>query len=171
MDKITTAREAIAIGDQFDLMKDVPCDHLDVYLQDVRARLDLLGFTLEDVVRTGVQKLANLSNLDMNEARRFWEPEPFVRTSNWEEAIRTVLLPDRAEFLSWADRAFVEKMLISYGSITPDELYRVDRIVRDVEVACYRADKVEEAEMHGRPVPAPSDADYGAAYEQLWLDL
>lgn len=171
MDRITVAREILDLGDQFDLMKHVPSEHLDVYLQDARARIALLGFTLEDVVRIGIQRLARISNQQMDEARKFWDLAPFVRTSNWEEAIRTVLLPDRVEFLSWVDRAFLEKMLISYGSITPDQLFRVDAIVREVEVACYRAVQVEEARLYGRISPAPSEADYDAAYEQLWLEL
>jgi hypothetical protein len=110
MDQYEMARLAVEVAEQLDIMKDVPDEHLALYLEDVRARLYAADLSLEDVVTSGIHRAGRVTKQIAKQAMRR-RPDSHLTTLNWQQEIQRTLL-FHTPYMAWRDRTCLRKMLL-----------------------------------------------------------
>ncbi|MGN6620833.1 MAG: hypothetical protein ACTHKR_07205 [Sphingomonas sp.] len=130
-------------------MKTMDDMHVPVHLEDIRARLDFMGFTLEDVVKAGLYRLGRVSAKIGRWADQGYYPAAYLTTANWRDGIEDALACF-SEDLAWDRRTFL-KTLLTHDSITPQELSRANGIIEVMYAQLAAEEREEEAADKGPP--------------------
>lgn len=132
MHKFGIAREIRAIVEQLQHMKNMSPDDIDAHLEDIRARIDAMGFNLEGVVRTGLIRLGRIPADMMKIVDQELPVVTFVTVHNCFQEIQEALRL-RSDLISWPDRTFLNIMQCD-PFISSRELARVEQIISDAYV-------------------------------------
>ncbi len=144
------AREANQIVAILDRMKCMDDQHIPIHLEDVRARLNWMGFTLEDVVRAGIYRLGRVTAKIGYWAEMAYLPPVYLTTYNWREQIQE-RLKAHGECLDWKHRTFL-KCLLTQKGITPHELTYANSLM-EMLYGIAEDDREEEASAFDAPPP------------------
>lgn len=150
MHKYAIAREAKLLREQLDFMKSLEGEAVDVYLEDVRARIARMGFDLEDVVAAGLHRLGRVSSSTIAIVEREPDFPSLVTDRNWrEEALRAIHF--RSEYIRWADSTFL-RCRLAMPEISSRDMQRVDAII------AYAYEQEGRSLMEAQyPATAPAD--------------
>jgi hypothetical protein len=130
MRKIEMARETNAIVAQYYSMLNMPPEEAQVYLEDIRARVDEMGFDLGELIEAGLMRLGGISDAVMAAAVK--EPKPYsnVDSASWPMAIEYELRWS-ADWMTWSQRTFLQRMLCD-PFVTAHEMARIEAIISNV---------------------------------------
>lgn len=142
------AREANEIVAILDRMKWMDDQHVPIHLEDVRARLDGMGFTLEDVVRAGVYRLGRVTAKIGHWAEVAYRAPVYLTTNNWRDEIQ-LALEWHEESLDWKHRTFL-KCLLTKDELAPHELNYANSLMEGIS-CIITEDRKEEAACEPPP--------------------
>lgn len=151
------ANEIVTILERTKWMSD---QHIPIHLEDVRARLDWMGFTLEDVVKAGIYRLGRVATKFGRWADISYRPPVHLTTDNWRVEIEQAL-EWHGESLEWKHRTFL-KCLLTKGGLAPHELSYANSLMSKIWDIITESWEEEEEEAVG-DAPPPN--------EQMTLDV
>ena len=159
MHKYGIAREAKDLAAQLRFMRTAEDWKIPLLVEDIRARIDFAGFTLEDVVQAGMHALGRVPAGIIQEVAAEQEWFGYVSTTCWRQQIER-MLEYCPEHMEWRDRTFVKKLL-TRDMLGASEIARLEQICVNTFTAAFEAgvfgDEDEDEAVVLAMGPAPSD--------------